>query len=300
MLSSVTIKGVQYEFVKNYKTHKSLRDSFNLLTQQVYRFNFEPWFELGYWGDSYQPYSLMKDNKVIANVSINIIDFSFLGETKRCLQIGTVMTDEAYRNLGLSRCLMELIMNEWAFKCDLIYLFANHSVLDFYPKFGFVPVREYSYTKSAPFSGIQKEIRKLDMSMQNNRELLYDMVSSTKVFSKISMLDNANLVMFYCTSFMSDYVYYIEEYKAIVIAEHEEGVCYLHDVFCKEEIFLDDIIVSIVNENISKVILGFAPVDVVGYNIDLLADDIDVLFVKPDIAELFKINQLRFSVLSHA
>lgn len=120
MASSVTIKGVQYEFIKDYKTNKLLRDSFNLLTQQVYRFDFEPWYQLGYWGDSYQPYSLIKENRVIANVSINIIDFSILGEVKQCLQIGTVMTDGEHRNLGLNRYLMELIMQEWASKCDLI------------------------------------------------------------------------------------------------------------------------------------------------------------------------------------
>lgn len=300
MTRMITINEKKYEFIRDYKTNEQLRNSFNSLTQKVYGFDFEQWFKLGYWGEKYKPYSLMKDNKVIANVSINIIDFSILGKTKRYVQIGTVMTDEPYRNLGLSKRLIELILEEWEPNCDLIYLFANDSVLEFYPKFGFVPIREYAYSKSSPFNGRMKDIRKLDLSTESDRKFLYDMVDHTTVLSKVSMLNNADLVLFYCTSFMSDYVFYVDDYNAIVIVEFDEGICHLHDVFCKYDISLDDIIASIVKEDTVKVILGFTPNQPSVYNIDLLANNIDVLFVKPDMSELFKVNQLRFPILSHA
>ena len=37
---------------------------------------------------------------------------------------------------------MEWILQNWSDRCDGIYLFANDTVLDFYPKFGFLPAEE--------------------------------------------------------------------------------------------------------------------------------------------------------------
>lgn len=82
----------------------------------------------------------------MANVSVNIMDFVILGEEKRYVQIGTVMTDENYRNQGLSRTLIKKILKEWENKCQGIYLYANNSVLNFYPKFGFSVCSEYQYS----------------------------------------------------------------------------------------------------------------------------------------------------------
>jgi len=55
-----------------------------------------------------------------------------------------------------------------------------------------------------------------------------------------------------------------------------------------------------INEDTVKVILGFTPNQPSVYDIDLLTNDVDVLFVRPDMAQLFKVNQLRFPILSHA
>lgn len=52
------------------------------------------------------------------------------------------MTDVKYRDQGLLRIIMEKVIAEWKDKCELIYLFANDSVLDFYPKFGFDKVQQ--------------------------------------------------------------------------------------------------------------------------------------------------------------
>jgi GNAT superfamily N-acetyltransferase len=150
-MREVIVNGEAYTCVTDYKENDELRKSFNVLTQKTYKFDFEFWYHYGYWGDKYIPYSLLKDNKVVANAFVNIIDFTILGEDKRYIQIGTVMTGQEYRGKGLSRFLMERILKDWESRCDLIYLFANESVLDFYPKFGFIPMGEYQCSKSVVF-----------------------------------------------------------------------------------------------------------------------------------------------------
>lgn len=58
------------------------------------------------------------------------------------------MTDANYRNKGLIREILQEIEYDYAEKFDGYFLFANASVLDFYPKFGFVKWDEYCYKKT--------------------------------------------------------------------------------------------------------------------------------------------------------
>ena len=130
------------EIVKHYRNNSALRASFNELARKTFGIDFEPWYQRGFWTDRYDPYSVVENGRIIANVSVNHMDMRILGERKRLIQLGTVMTDPQYRNRGLIRMLMEQIQQEFA-DADGMFLFANDSVLEFYPKFGFRKGTEY-------------------------------------------------------------------------------------------------------------------------------------------------------------
>ncbi len=49
------------EIIKNYRHDAALRRSFNALAEQAFGLNFENWYNLGYWGDDYCPYSVVED-----------------------------------------------------------------------------------------------------------------------------------------------------------------------------------------------------------------------------------------------
>lgn len=132
-------------FMKNYKNNEVLRKSFFELAVNTFEINFEDWYQQGYWGERYIPYSYVDGDQVIANVSVNILELIIHGEKKKAIQIGTVMTHPDYRGKGLSTRLMNKVLAEYENKYDYMYLFANESVLDFYPKFGFKPVEEHLF-----------------------------------------------------------------------------------------------------------------------------------------------------------
>jgi len=289
-----------YGYASYFKDDDQLRSSFNSLTRKTYGFDFEEWYKNGYWQDRYIPYALLDGDNIISNVSVNVIDFFVMGEKKRFIQIGTVMTDKEYRNQGLNRFLMERVLEDWKEKCDLIYLFANDSVLDFYPKFGFNPAEEYQYSKEIFSQNTTSNVTKLNMSNANDKKFLFDTINESKVFSQLAMLGNASLVMFYCTSFMKQSVYYIKDLDAIAIAEFNDNTLYLNDVFCKREIPLDDIIAALVNNEIKLAVLGFTPVDTTSFNAKLLKEEDTTLFVMKDGREIFEDKKLMFPVLSHA
>ncbi len=84
------------ELIKNYRDNEMLRKSFNALAMKTYGLDFEDWYQNGYWGEAYTPYSIVEEGKIVANVSVNTMDFILDGSRKHVIQLGTVMTDEAY------------------------------------------------------------------------------------------------------------------------------------------------------------------------------------------------------------
>ena len=108
---NIILKDKEYSFLIGYQKHKQYRNAFNNLAKIIFPISFEEWFQSGYWNEKYIPYTLFDEDKAVANISVNIMDFSVFGEQKRFIQIGAVMTDENYRNNGLSRFLMEKVLD---------------------------------------------------------------------------------------------------------------------------------------------------------------------------------------------
>jgi len=292
------IDSKEYKLVIGNGENDRYRRSFNALTEKTFGFNFEKWYQDGYWKNQYIPYSFMDGDLVVSNVSVNIMDFEVFGKTKRYIQLGTVMTDIDYRNKGLARVIIEKIIKEWKDKCDLIYLFANDTVFDFYPKFGFDRLSQYQCRKLANIENGHGHAKKLNMSDEGDKSLVFEIANSSASFAKVSMLGNAELTMFYCTLFMNENVYYIQEYDAVVIADFSEDTIELLDVFCKEEVSLDKILNHMINENIRKAKLYFTPKETSSYTFTQLGEE-DALFVLGRDKRLLADKQFMFPVLSH-
>lgn len=287
-----------YEFKKNYKDNAELRQSFNVLAEKTFSLNFEDWYQNGFWRENYIPYSMIQDNKVIANVSVNITDIVWNGTKKHFIQLGTVMTDEAHRNKGLIRMLMEEVEKDYGEKADGMYLFANDSVLEFYPRFGFKKVAEYQYSKQVEN---QKEATMKQIPMDNKPawETLEKAINESKVFGSFDMVGNSDLFLFYVTKFMQENVYYDEQLDVYVIAEPEEDTLLIHNVFVKKEIDLEKVIEAF-GKSVKKVVLGFVPQNREGYFVEEIEEADTTLFIKGDAFERFDGEQLMFQTLAHA
>lgn len=298
-MDTIKINDKTYDYVVDFKNDVLLREGFNNLTRKVFGFDFEDWYINGYWGDRYIPYSLLDGGTMISSIFVNVIDFLVQGEKRTYVQIGTVMTDLEHRNQGLSSILLEKVLEEWRGKCDLIYLFANDSVLDFYPKFGFKRANEYQYSRQVALDGIQSDFKKLNMSEKENKEFVLNKINHSMSFSQVSMLDSPSLPMFHCTANWTDNAYYMKEFDAVVVADFEEDILYLKDVFCEKDVSLDELISALINKKIKKVVLGFTPKDLTSFDENILIP-VDALFILDDRWGLFDSEKLQFPMLSHA
>lgn len=297
-MEHININGKEYKFIIGTGKDDNFRKSLNALTEKTFGFNFEQWYQGGYWKNQYIPYSLMDGDVVVSNVSVSTMNFDVFGKAKKYIQLGTVMTDVKYRNQGLLKIILKKVITEWIDKCDLIYLFANDSVLDFYPKFGFTKLQQYQCSKLVNKKDKYGLVQKLDMSNEYDRELMYSKAHDSCSFSKIYMHDNAELIMFYCTSFMKDSIYYIRDYDAVVIAEFNDDTIEILDVFCKKEVSLDKIFNYLINKNIKKEKIYFTPKEIDSYTILPLEGE-DTLFVLGEDTMLLTHNQFMFPKLSH-
>ncbi len=292
----ITIRNEDYTLIKDYKDQEEFRQSLNRLTKNTYCFDFEDWYRAGYWKEKYIPYSLVHQGEVVANVSVNRMDFLIDNTMVPCLQIGTVMTAEEYRNKGLSRVLMEIILKEFQGSIQLIYLYANDSVLEFYPKFGFTRAEEYVHSRQFIKSGKLYSYRKLDMKTAEDRDRMLRLAVNTLPVSKISMVGNPGLSMFYLTKFMSEDIYYFEDLNLAAVAETEGGNLYLMDVFCPGEFVLEEVICSLMEKEQMKVTLGFTPKHTTEYDCTVLQEEGSTFFVKGNNV----LENGRFPILSHA
>ncbi len=289
---------MKYQLVKDYKNNDVLRKSFHELTQKTFAFNLEEWYQQGFWGDRYIPYSLLDGDKVIANVSVNRMDFTVDGEKKHFVQLGTVMTEEDYRHQGLGRHLLETVLKEYRGNADGIYLFGNDSVLDYYPKFGFHKSREYHYRRKVTSAAFSDTLQKLTMDCQENREQLFHTLRHMAVNSRLHM-DNYGLYAFYLTGGMRDQIYYSKREEAYAVAEIQGDILHLHQIIAKQAVEPEKIIEAF-GPKIREAVLGFAPLDTEGYIREEHKEEDCTLFVMGTELDRIEGRYLRFPVLSHA
>lgn len=290
--------GSAYEYITNFKDNDELRASFNELTEKIFGFNFVDFYENGFWGDNYIPCSIVDRGRIVANVSVNLMDFYVDGVKKRYIQLGTVMTDIEYRGQGLSRYIMERVISEYKDKCEAMYLFANDDAADFYPKFGFVKAKEYCCSRKVDSSGKNRYIRKVNMDNKEDREKLLSTVKNIFPNDRLTM-DNYGLYGFWLTGFMNDMVYYCGSLDAYAVAEVQDDELFLHQVIAAHKVYIERVIESF-GEDIHKVVLGFPPIDDEGYEKKpYMAEDTN-LFILGDGLDIIEKNRLMFPILSHA
>ncbi|MEG0848160.1 MAG: GNAT family N-acetyltransferase [Niameybacter sp.] len=282
---------------KEIKKDKATFKAFNKLAVNVFELSFEKWYEKGYWRDKYFPYTLFDGDKAVANVSASMIHTLVGGEPKLYIQIGTVMTDAHYRGRWLSRRLIQALIEEWQDKCDGIYLYANDTVLDFYPRFGFEKATEYRYSKliNARPTGFIK----LNMDQEADVKLLENYYNNGNPFSERPMLYNFGLLMFYCGTFLKDCVYYSEALACVVIASYEENVMTCYDIYCDEQKAMDSILQSIAQKETTIITFGFMPKETIGCTIEVLENE-DQLFVYSNKENMFNESKMMLPLLSHA
>jgi len=310
---------MKYNYRIDVRENNDLRANFNILTREIFGFDFIDWYEKGYWSDKYIPHILADNNgKVISNVSVNLMKFDVGGVIKNYIQLGTIMTDSDYRGQGLNKFILEKVLEEYSGKVDGIYLFGNDSVLNYYPKFGFKATTEYKYSlklnkETQTVDEKQKGyfLKKVDMADNNSREKLFRLI---KKFDDVNMGHNPNdgfsmcanlgLYQFWLTSEFEESVYYLPEMDAYVIADREAsadlqtGILSVYQIISNQPLDMGKLALSFAE--ISEIKLLFTPINKELYDFSLHKVEDCTSFILGDDLERISLERLMFPVISHA
>lgn len=273
----------KYQLVSNYRHNEKLKASFNDLAMKTFGLDFRGWYNKGYWNDRYIPYSFVQEGKVIANASVYKMSIRVNGERLKGIQIGTVMTDEHYRHQGLAKQLMLHIIKEYEGACDFMYLFANNTVLDFYPKFGFTRVHESEFSLDLIKTPIQpnKMANIRQLTIEQDLAHLENYAKNRHIHSNILDVEhNESLLMFYFTLVFPHAIYYLEELETIVLMEEEEGVLTIYDIISLQATNAEAVLTSIIKDTTKKVVFYFTPdFTMEGMTATITPNDDDALFI---------------------
>lgn len=284
------------EIIHGYRECKALRDSFNELAEKTFELNFENWYRNGFWKENYDPFSVVIDGKVVANVSVNQCNMMHDGKVLKLIQFGTVMTDPEHRGKGYARMLMEEVMKEYEGKVDGMYLYANDSVLDFYLKFGFTKRNEYQYSKKVYGSGANVT-ENIPMDTPEAWAAMVDVMKKMPQQGTMTMTGNEGLYMFYLSQFMTESVYYLPTQDTYAVAEIEDDTLVLHAVFGPAS--TEEVIAAFGN-GISRVVLCFTPENTEGYDENVVEEEDTTFFVKGKAFDNLRDRKFMLQAITHA
>lgn len=287
----------------DYKNHDGYRASFNRLSKLVFGIEFEAWYQKGAWDDRYICHSFVAGDEVIANVSVSKMNLVINGEYIRALQIGTVMTHPEHRGKGLSKQLMEHVLDTYEDTCDLFFLFANRTVLEFYPKFGFAALPEHQF-----YLNISDEpkanlilLEKLDVSTKEHWNLIKQKLSSRRPISKyFGVTNNEGLFQFYALNVFHECLYYSRTDDAIIVFEHEGDLMHLYDIVSDKEVDIEALVSRITTEQTRQIRFHFTPDQIIDKAYaEPFGKHEDVLFIK-SLSDLGKLPAFCIPKLAHA
>ena len=294
-------------FCSSVRENAVLRASFNELTRKTFGFDFTAWYNAGHWGECYIPHVLLDGERVVSNVSVNLMPFAVGGERKHYIQLGTVMTGEAHRGRGLNGRLMERVLRECEEKSDGIYLFGNDSVLDYYPKFGFRQAREYEYYLPCPAKDNARPYRleKIDMKSEKQRERLYEIMrncpgnKTPNPNDGMYMDGNPGLYQFWLDAEFGDMVYYLPENGDFIVAGTDGGRWMLYQTFGEEKIDLPRLAAAF-EGTADELVLGYTPADRERLCVREHKEEDCTLFVLGEDLQRVEREKMMFPLLSHA
>lgn len=295
------------QLIKHFMADDAARSALNALTRATFGFSFESWYAAGWWAGDYLPYAFEEDGRLLSNVSVNRMRFLLDGQERRFIQLGTVMTDPAYRHQGLASRLMRIAIDDFAGRCDGFYLFGDLGALGFYDQLGFSRICETRYTlrasaREALLCSPAREggFAPVDPADAAMKARYVDLVRCGAPYAALEQLSRLSLTMFYTASMKR--VLYAPALDCFAVLERDGGDLCLQSVACARRLPLETVL-AYLPPFTGTLTLGFAPCggDEVLFDAQAFDGGEDYrLFILGDALREIETRRLCFPVLSHA
>ena len=199
--------------------------------------------------------------KLIDGIATNQPDLIFnLMETFGKTQLGAVGVVPQYRGAGLQRRIMKRLLAIPGPE-DFVFLFANDSVLEFYPRFGFRRAIEHVYGVDVALEpATDRRLQKLSLQSREHRALLQRIAArSLPVTREFGARDYGGVLLWYWSNFYQKHFWFDDRNDAIVIAVERPGWLEVCDVVAATQLDLRATLARLIEQPVSRIEFGFTP-----------------------------------------
>ena len=176
-----------------------------------------------------------------------------------------------------------------------VYLFANDSVLDFYPRFGFRKGTERQCVRAVEPAKAQAA-RPFDPMRPENRARLERLLRLPRPGEAMSLLDNPQLYLFYLLGPMQDCLYEMPGQAGLAVVEREGDVLTLHALLSDRSPEW----AAGCFAGVRVLRLGYTPADAAGFACETYQEEDTTLFYRGHTVEELLSRGAMFPTLSHA
>lgn len=232
---------------------KVYQQKLNELLKNVF-LDFKFWYDLDLWDDKYESYAFLDNGEIVSNIGVYKTQIMYKGELHPALSIGGVCTRKEYRGKGLSRKLMEHIIEKY--EGLPMYLSANEGVLDFYPRFGFERIEDKQPVCDCKISN-GFDARKLQYDDQKVWDYIYKRVNRSSDFD---CYDTEAINIFHLhMGYLKDCIYELPEIDTMVVARQVDTRLKLIGVYSLKDVSFEEVKRYLPFENIERIEFGFMP-----------------------------------------
>jgi len=272
---------IKKQVVENYRDYELLIMKFHEFISMVFpNISFKEWYLKGFWTENYIPFSIIESGKIISSASAAIMEVIYQGQNKKAIQIGAVGTLPECRNQGLSRLLMDHIINKYEDDVDFFFLHANETVLEFYPKFSFRSIKENSFEMISNIPKPTFSARKLNIDDKGDYSLLIKLISNRKLVTKLFGAKNYTFItMWHIINLYKNNLFYLEKEELVVIKNEKADTMYIVDVIFGRPFNFNLVLPNFISSDSIKSIKYYFPPDQLKYNYDKIVKEDTGLFI---------------------
>jgi GNAT superfamily N-acetyltransferase len=222
--------------------------------------DFRTWYARGGWTPAYEVHAVAQGGELVASASVMCTPAIASGRQVRGAQVGAVGSVPEARGQGLMRPLLEGVLAWVEPEAELIWLYANEAVLDFYPRFGFRRVQEAEFELELALAPTGEPAPRLDLEDAVQRAAWVEAIQgSVPLTERLGAWGYSAAALWHAVNFHREDVRVLGDREAYAVAVQRGDTLHLLDVAAPRRFDLTSIIPRLIQEPITRVRFGFCP-----------------------------------------
>lgn len=221
------------------------------------RASFERWIDWGEWGADYRALALVRDDEIVAGVGLTRMTLLLEGVALEAWQLGAVGCRPEWRSLGYARTAMRAALERIGAAPALLY--ANPTVMDFYPRFGFAHHEETAFWVDQTVVPRGPLAPQLDWQDVGTRALVHELsTNGVSVTERFGARGYGPVISWYAANGFARSLRQLAP-RTLVVAGVEQDTLYVDDIMTDGVFDLAPVLPRLTEVPVKRICFGFSP-----------------------------------------